>query len=69
MSRPKQAPSALNATQLIVNGWPSQAEIVVTDKKVWVPGRPLGLDTIRNRFKQAWAVFTGKADALYWDGQ
>ena len=65
----KQAPGQFSATQLIRNGWPASREIEVDGKKVVVPGRPLGLDTIPNRFKQAWAVFTGKADALYWDGQ
>lgn len=64
-----QAPGQFSATQLIRDGWPVQAEVEFEGKKQWVPGRPLGLDTIPNRFKQAWAVFTGKADALYWDGQ
>jgi len=40
----------------------------INDK--WVPARALGLDTIPNRFKCAWIVFTGKADALVWpEGQ
>lgn len=34
----------------------------------WVPARPLGLDTLPNRIKLAWAVFTGKYDALKWPG-
>ena len=29
---------------------------------------PLGLDTISNRFKLAWQVFTGKADTVRWPG-
>jgi hypothetical protein len=65
----KQAPNQFNATQLFRDGWPIHTEVVVNDVKVIVPARPLGLDTIPNRFKQAWAVFTGKADALYWTGQ
>jgi hypothetical protein len=32
-----------------------------------VPSRPLGLDTFPARFKAAWLVFTGKADAVTWD--
>jgi len=35
----------------------------------WVPSRPIGLETWPNRFKAAWLVFTGKADAVKWDGQ
>ena len=34
----------------------------------WVPARPLGLFSLRNRFKLAWAVFTGKYDAVKWPG-
>jgi len=34
----------------------------------WVPARPMGYASIRNRFKCAWLVFTGKADALIWPG-
>ncbi len=36
------------------------------DGKHYVPARPLGLYTIKNRVKCAWAVFTGKADAVVW---
>jgi hypothetical protein len=36
----------------------------------WVPARPIGLSYLSNRFKLAWMVFTGKADALIWpEGQ
>jgi len=35
----------------------------------WVPARPLGLYGIRHRIALAWDVLTGKADALYWEGQ
>lgn len=31
-----------------------------------IPARPLGFDTLGNRVRMAWAVFTGRADALYW---
>lgn len=34
--------------------------------KYW-PARPIGLFSIANRFKLAWAVFTGRADALFWE--
>ena len=37
----------------------------------WVSARPLGFQglCLSLRFKHAWNVFTGKADALYWHGQ
>lgn len=34
----------------------------------WIPARPLGLDTLSNRFKLAWQVFAGKYDAVKWPG-
>jgi len=33
----------------------------------WRPARPCGLDTISNRVRLAWAVLTGRADAVFWD--
>lgn len=35
----------------------------------WVAARPYGYFSLRNRLTLAWAVFTGKADALTWPGQ
>ena len=35
----------------------------------WVPARPLGYDSISNRLRAAWLVFTGNADAVIWPGQ
>jgi len=35
----------------------------------WVPARPYGFQSWRYRLRATWLVFTGKADALIWDGQ
>ena len=36
----------------------------------WVPARPLGYYSFRSRLRLAWAVFSGKYDALKWpEGQ
>lgn len=35
----------------------------------WVPARPLPFYSLTQRWKAAWLVFTGKADALTWPGQ
>ena len=35
----------------------------------YVPARPIGFDSFRNRIKAAWMVFLGKADAIVWIGQ
>ena len=34
----------------------------------WVPARPINFQvrSLKERVKEAWAVFTGKADALVW---
>jgi hypothetical protein len=32
----------------------------------WMPARPLGYDSLSMRLRLAWAVFTGRADALFW---
>ena len=34
----------------------------------WVPCRPAGWDSILLRIRISWLVFTGKADALFWEG-
>lgn len=35
----------------------------------WIPARPLNEDykSLKQRIKEAWAVFTGKASAFTWD--
>jgi len=35
----------------------------------WVTARPVGYPSLIRRFKFAWMVFTGKADAVIWPGQ
>lgn len=35
----------------------------------WMPARALGYMSVWHRFKCAWIVFTGKADALVWPGE
>ncbi len=35
----------------------------------WVPSRPEPFFWIGQRWKAAWLVFTGRADALKWTGQ
>ena len=32
----------------------------------YVPARPLGMDTLRERLRLAWGVFRGRYDALQW---
>lgn len=35
----------------------------------WVPARPFGLFSLRNRIVYAWKVFKGDFDVLEWPGQ
>lgn len=47
-----------------------QAGIDIGGVVEWVPARPMkNLDTLPERLRLAWAVFTGRADALFWPGQ
>lgn len=32
----------------------------------WVPARPMGLDSLRERLRLAWGVFVGRYDAVQW---
>lgn len=34
----------------------------------WIPARPLEGRTLFQRIREAWAVFTGKADSFVWPG-
>ena len=60
----KQSPTIWNLKQLIN----TVDEITVKIDKSWIPARPIGAFGINNRFKAAWLVFTGKADAVIWPG-
>lgn len=35
----------------------------------WEPARPYGMFSLRSRFRLAWMVFKGEADALRWPFQ
>lgn len=62
----KQYPNILCVTRVIENAKSVQAGL--PDGR-WVPARAFGYMSIGQRFKAAWLVFTGKADALTWPGQ
>ena len=58
----KQAPSIYTVDYIRTSNTTAQ----INGK--WIPARPLGLDTLKNRFRLAFMVFTGKLDALKWGG-
>lgn len=60
----KKAPNIWRLRDLFVAANGSQAEI----EGRWVPARPLGFYGVTHRFRAAWMVFTGKADAVVWPG-
>lgn len=35
----------------------------------WVPARPCGFYSLGSRWRAAWLVFTGRADAVEWPDQ
>lgn len=57
-------PNRINAHVLKSNDWPS-SNVPGTD--YWGPARPVGYPGFLERIRTAWDVFTGRADALYWD--
>lgn len=62
----KQVPTIWNLKELLNSATSLSAKI--NDK--WVPCRPEAAIGIKARFKAAWAVFTGRADAVIWpEGQ
>lgn len=48
----------------------SDSETLVEINGQWVPARPINhrYRSLCERFKDAWAVFTGKADVFTWPG-
>lgn len=42
----------------------SQTQANIDDE--WVPARPLGLSSLRDRLRAAWLAFTGKCDLVRW---
>lgn len=64
----EKAPSKFHVNEL-VNGWPTSRQIEKNGQKEFVPCRPVGYFGLFHRLRMAWAVFTGKADALFWEQQ
>jgi hypothetical protein len=60
-------PNIVSVRSIIENASQNQAR--VPPGMAWVPARPCGYPSFWHRLKAAWLVFTGKADALRWDGQ
>lgn len=61
---PNQSPSTWQLHDLLE----SCATVSVEIGNEWMPARPLGDIGIINRFKAAWLVLTGRADAVIWPG-
>jgi len=47
----------------------SEENITQLPSGKWVPARPVGYASLGRRLRAAWLVFTGRADALTWEGQ
>ena len=60
-----KSPNAWQVSRLLQ--WCSQCSTCIDGR--YMPARPIGGGIGPFwRMRQAWAVFTGKADALYWPG-
>lgn len=63
-------PAILNVEDVIESAKTIAAGIRTPDGgQRWVPARALGFASWRYRWRAAWLVFTGRADALTWPGQ
>jgi hypothetical protein len=58
-------PSIVDAYELI--GRAPENSALVNGR--YVPGRSMGWPSFTQRIRCAWLVFTGRADALIWEGQ
>lgn len=57
----KKAPSIMNVEDVLENENEMQG-----DDGEYYPARPIGCFGVSYRFKAAWLVFVGKADAVLW---
>lgn len=60
----KYHPNHINSLAL---AYELSVQSLIDDK--WQPRRPVSCPTLLERFRLAWWVMTGKADALTWPGQ
>lgn len=61
---------SIRAVQSVIDDAKSCSAGIKTPNGVkYVPARSLGYPSFTNRCKAAWLVFTGKADALIYEGQ
>ena len=58
-------PNIISVRSIIENANQNMAR--VPHGMAWVPVRAYGYPSLGQRFKAAWLVFTGKADALTWE--
>lgn len=63
-----QFPTNIRGNQWAGNVHHTDHTYVANQEGKYVPARGIGYATLRQRFKCAWLVFTGKADALVWPG-
>lgn len=61
----KQAPTRWTGIELVrhINTGPRERHPGGHEQ----PARPIGFYSLQSRIRLAWAVFTGKADALFWE--
>lgn len=65
-----KTPNIFYIDNLIKHSEHNSAQIKAPDGTgKWVPARPLPYYDWKARFKAAWLVFTGQADAVMWRGQ
>lgn len=66
MSKRRRLPNIIGVLSVVKHANSCQAGL---PEGRYVPARPIGWQSWTMRFKAAWLVFTGKADALTWPSQ
>ena len=66
MANRRKLPAIISVLSVMRHG--ASCQVGLPDGR-YVPARPLGWQSWTMRFKAAWLVFTGRADALTWPGQ
>ena len=62
-------PTLWGLRNLVAHVNDGDTQIFLNDEVGYVPARPAGYPSLRERFKIAWLVFTGQADAVIWPHQ
>lgn len=62
-----EIPRRINAHQLRAQDWPQTGIVWRDGRTIWVAARPYPFFSVTERWRLAWSVLWGHADALFWE--